>query len=414
MKRITFISALAICIFCSCGNQDSGDVNNNGTNGNNNGSTASGDNSSKGSNDNFVEGKDYQLFDRVRIMDKIGFTEPAEAYSMLLPKGWSSNGDIMWNQPGSTCAGTYRKLKASSPDGKYSFEMLPDVLFSWNTDPNMRQYQQEGNGCKTGEPMNAEAYLRNTLAPELGAEVMSVEENAAVVDHMRQGNEKAMSELQQYGAGQLAFDQTAVNGKLKWNDGTEGMVTLGVTTISNNVPNAYTGGSTQIYTTQVMQRTVFKYPATESEQAKKTYGLIMASIRTNPSWTDAVNNFWRQARQQSHTVHLGKIKMMDERTRQIGEQAIRSGQQRLNQMDNQMRTWEQSQASNDRMHTEFIKTIRGVENFQDETGKYEMTAGYNHVWSRGDGNSFILSDNPNFNAASLMQDQSWKQMKKVH
>src|SRR6186713_441596 len=35
-------------------------------------------------------GKDYVEFSRVKIMDKEAFTEPAEAYSVLLPDGWSS------------------------------------------------------------------------------------------------------------------------------------------------------------------------------------------------------------------------------------------------------------------------------------------------------------------------------------
>lgn len=415
MKRISLFSLIAICLFCSCGNQQTGNMNDSSTNSSASGDNTAGSNASR--NENWVEGKDYTLFDRVRIMDKVGFSEPAEAYSLLLPKGWTSNSDIMWNQPGSNCAGTYRKMKASSADGKYQFEMFPDVLYSWNSDPEVRRFQGNNaggsGGCRTGEPMSAENYLRNVFAQELGAEVVSVEENASVVDYMRQGNERTMNELRQYGAGEMSFDQTAINGKLKWPDGSEGMVTLGANTLIGSVPNVYNGTSSQIYTMQVMQKTLFKYPAGDAEQAKKTYGLIMSSIRTNPAWNDAVNNFWKQARQQSHTVHLGKIRMMDERTRQIGEQAIRNGQQRLNQMDNQMRTWEQSQASSDRMHTEFIKTIREVENFRDETGKYEMTAGYNHVWSRNDGSSFVLSDNPNFNPASVFQDQNWKQMKKV-
>ncbi len=65
------------------------------------------------------------------------------------------------------------------------------------------------------------------------------------------------------------------------------------------------------------------------------------------------------------------------------------------------------------MHTEFIKTIREVENFRDETGKYEMSAGYDHVWSRGDGDNFLMSNNPNLDPSSVFKDQNWKQMKKV-
>lgn len=368
-----------------------------------------------------ADAQNYTLFQRVRLMDKVGFNTPVEAYSLLIPKGWSSDGGIIWNGPGSNCAGTYRQMKATSADGKYTFAMLPDALFNWSSDPQMQQFNQGQRGssmCSYAPPMNAETYLRNVFARELGgAKVVSVEANNSVVEHMRQSNSKVLSELQQYGAGQMSFDQTAVNAVVKWNDGSEGLITLGVTILITQVPNAYTGGSSQIFTTQVTQRSVFKYPAAQADQAdqaKRIYTMIMSSVRTNPGWNDAVNNFWKQTRQQSHIVHLGKIKAMDEQTRRIGEQAIRNGQQRLASMDTENRAWEQRQASNDRMHTEFIKTIREVENFRDENGKWEMSAHYNHAWSRGDGNNFLMTNDPNFNPASVFQDQNWKQMKKVH
>lgn len=409
MKYFFITTLLLQAILCSCGNENS--------NMNQGNDSKSGTGTGISSNGKFEEGKDYLLYERVRLMDNKGFTESQEAYSLLLPKGWQHQGEILWNNPGSACAGTYKKMKATSSDGKFSFEMLPDVIYSWNSDPEMRQFYQNSGGpitCEAREPMEAEAYLRNIFAAELGnAQVVSVEPNTSVVQQMQQMNAKAMSELQQYGAGQMDFNQTAVNAQLKWSDGMEGMVTLGITSITTTVPNVYNGTYSQIYTTQVTKRTVFKYPSSQSEGAKQQFAVIMSSVRTNPAWNDAVNNFWRQARQQSHTVHVGKIRMMDEQTRRIGEQAIRNGEQRLKDMDNQMRSWEQSQSSQDRMHTEFIKTIREVENFRDETGKYEMSSGYDHVWSRGDGNNFILTNNPNFDPSSALQDQRWKQMKKV-
>ncbi|MGB8193809.1 MAG: hypothetical protein WCF67_17890, partial [Chitinophagaceae bacterium] len=223
----------------------------------------------------------------------------------------------------------------------------------------------------------------------------------------------------QYGASDVRFDQTALNATLKFNDGTEGMVTLGSTIMTTTLPNVYTGAYTQMYSTQISKRTIFKYPSSDKEQAKHLYGMVMSSFRTNPAWNDAVNGFWRQARQQSHTAHVGRIAMMDAETKRIGEQAIRNGQDRLKAMDTQARNWEttqsSTQSSQDRMHTEFIKTIREVENYQDaSTGnKYEMSSGYNHAWSRGDGTSFVLSNSPNFNPASVFQDQNWKEMRKV-
>ncbi len=78
-----------------------------------------------------------------------------------------------------------------------------------------------------------------------------------------------------------------------------------------------------------------------------------------------------------------------------------------------MRNWEASQQSQDRMHTNFVKAIREVETYKDVTGTVELSSGYNHAWSRGDGSSFIMTDNPNFNPSSVFQDQQWKEMQKT-
>ena len=43
-----------------------------------------------------MEGKDYTVLERVRCMDNQGFEQPAEAFSVLLPKGWIHEGGITW------------------------------------------------------------------------------------------------------------------------------------------------------------------------------------------------------------------------------------------------------------------------------------------------------------------------------
>jgi hypothetical protein len=366
----------------------------------------------------YKEGIDYLVYHRVRILDKIGFTEPAEAYSLLLPKGWQNQSDIIWNQPGSSCAGTFKWLKANSADNKYSLEMYPDILYQWNTNQEVMQFNQDNNSssnCKNRQPVDAENYLRNIFVnEELGnPEIIKVEPNQEVVRQMQQMNAASMRELQQYGAGQMQFDQTAVNAVVRWPDSTEGLVVLGVTVIETAVPNVYNGTYDKIYTTQVAKRTLFKYPVKESEQAKHQFSVIMSSFRSNPAWNDAVNNFWKAVRQQKNTDHIGRIQIMDEQTRRMGEEAIRKGNERLKSMDNDMRSWEANQSSQDRIHTNFIKTIREVENYRDETGKYEISSSYTNAWSRGDGTSFVMSNNSNFNPSFVFQDQAWKEMKKA-
>ncbi|MBE7177928.1 MAG: hypothetical protein INR69_16100 [Mucilaginibacter polytrichastri] len=365
----------------------------------------------------FTEGNDYTVYQRVRMLDKTGFSQPAEAYSFLLPKGWKSGSEVIWVAPGQSCMGTFQWMKASSPDGRHTFEMFPDISYGWTSNEQLRQMQQglpTGRNCGYAPPMDAETYLRRVFAPELGnPQIVKVEPNAFVVREMQQYNEAGRAELMQYGAGQVSFNQTAINATVRWPDGTEGLVVFGISVVAMQVPNAYNGTYDMSYTTQTVKRTVFRYPEADARQAAQEFGVIVGSFRSNPAWSSAVKDYWRSVRQQRHVEHIGRIRIMDEQTKAIGNRAVKQGAENLANMDTRMRNWEAQQSAQDRMHTSFIKTIREVEHYRDETGKVELSSGYNHAWSRSDGSSFILSDNPNFDPSSAFQDQRWKEMRKV-
>lgn len=367
-----------------------------------------------GKKENYAEGTDYLVYERVRLLDKNGFSEPVEALSMLLPKGWTQESEIVWAK-GTGCDGTTGWLKAKSADGKFSIQMYPSKVYGWNDEQSLNQSNNNSGNCGSMQPMEAEPYLRKVFAPnELGnPEVVNVQMNKDVVAQMQQKNQEVTAEMQQYGAGRMSFNQTAVNADVRWPDGTGGFIVLGVNTLTGEVPNIYNGTSSNIYTMEIRSRVVFKYPKGEEENARNQFAAIMSSIRTNPAWSNAVNSYWKQVRQQSNMAHQQRIRMNDELTRSMGNAAIKRGQERLNNMDLQMRSWEQQQSAQDRMHTNFIKTIREVDNFKDATGTYEMSSSYNHAWSRGDGNSFIMSNNPNFNPQFVLKDQNWQEMKKV-
>jgi hypothetical protein len=366
----------------------------------------------------YVAGKDYTEFVRARIMDKVGFAQPVEAFSVLIPEGWTFDGGIIWNPPGSTCAGNNLGMKAVSPDGLYSFEMLPNFMWSFITDPQLAQYQQQQqfpNYCSYGEPMNADAYFKQVFAPnELGnPQVISIKENTYGTQAIQVNNDKTRQELMRYGANQVNFYPSGIYATVKWTNNSEAIIICAVNIIETFIPNQYNGSYSKSFTSTASERVVFVYPAGESEKAANMLSVMMGSIRTNTAWKNAVDGFWLSVREQSQREHIGRIQMIDEQTRQIGNAAIKQGQQNLNNMDANMRSWEATQQSQDRIHTNFVKAIREVENYQDETGKVELVSGYNHAWSRNDGSSFIMSDNPNFDPSSVFQDQSWKEMKKV-
>jgi hypothetical protein len=361
----------------------------------------------------FAEGKDYFLFNRVKIMDLQAFSEPAEAYSILLPKDWQSEGGVIWTAPGQTCAGTNMNFSAKSRNGEFNFQILPNIIWSYSTDPQVNQLQQSSQYCGKGQPIDARQYIDQVWLPELGnATLIEAKNNPDVVKAHSETDDKARAELMRYGAAQVNYRHTALTAKANIGNGKAVILICGVTNAEVYIPNVYNGTMGISYTSSA-SRMLFTYPENKSEEAEQIASMIIGSIRTNPDWKDATNNYWRAVREQKQIEHLGKIRLMDERTRQIGEQTIAAGNRRLADMDNQLRSWEAKQSSQDRMHTSFIKTIREVEHYRDENGTVELSSGYNHAWSRGDGSSFLLSNSPNFDPSSVLQDQRWKEMRKI-
>ena len=374
-------------------------------------------------NDKFSASNDYQVFNRIRISDKTAFAEPVEAFSLLIPQKWTAGGEVLWNPPGSSCAGTNRYFNASSPDGRYSFKILPNYTFSYASDPYLIQVMQQVSGgtCGVGEPMDAANYVLQILRPQLeNFEILESNPNPEAVAKLLAGESESRREMSNYGVNNLQYHASAVNTKVRWPDGSLGWIMCSVLTMENSSANYYTGQVDKIYTSTAANQVVFKFPEREAEKAEKLLAVIMGSIRTNQAWKQSVGEFWVAARQNSHQQHLGQMRMSAERhrqsmatIRQMGEASLARGQQRMDEMDSQMRQWEARQQSSDRIHSSFIKSIREVENYRDPSGTYELQSGYSQAWSGSDGNTFILSNDPNFNPGTVFQDQNWQQMQKV-
>ncbi len=363
----------------------------------------------------FVEGVDYIEYTRARIYDKAGFEQPVEAFGFLAPKGWKVSGEVIWVSPGQPCAGNNLAIQMTSPDGRYKFEAFPNDLWSVSASPELRQFAPNEKYCREGQPLDAQEYFKNVFIPRdlENATVVSIADNPEGRKIVSQSNEKAAVELRRYGAGQVNFNPSAVYARVKWDDGREAWVVCGVNNTEIMVPNPYTGSATVTYSSAASNRAMLMYPAGEQENAAAIFSVIMGSFKTNPAWKESVDAFWQRYREQRQADHLGKIRMMDALTKQIGENAIKQGQQNLDRMDANMRSWEAKQQSQDRSHSNFIKAIREVEHYTDANGKVELTSGYNQAWSRDDGSSFILSNNPNFDPSSVLQDNRWKEMKKI-
>lgn len=366
------------------------------------------------------QNEDYKIFDRVRIVDYQGFSEPAYAGSLLIPDGWKSEGRVTWvfDQQRKMGNGTYMTFNAASPDGKYQFDIFAPMSYMWSDNPQLNEMSRLSHNpeyVQSAPPMNSEELLRNALlkGQYRGARIKTVTDARDVASEMMRENRDKVRELDQYGNGSTAYVASAIRADLQMPDGKSAILLLAASNLTTITYNQYNGSPTTLYQTFAGPHILLRYDARDKEEAEQIFSVIMSSKRINPAWKNAVEDFWKSIRQQEHVAHLEKIRIMDAQTRAIAEATIQRGNERLRQLDSQLKTWESSPSNNEKSHSDFIKTIREVETYRDESGTFELSSGYNHAWSRNDGQSYILTNSPNFDPSSTFRDQQWKEMQLV-
>lgn len=354
----------------------------------------------------FAEGKDYVVLERRRFLDTQGFDRPVEAYSVLCPKDWKSEGGVQWKGVGS-CRGEIvsTAFKISSPDGRITFEQGPVRSFGYASDPMMMQAMQVGaqaGGCGINQPFSADQYIEGYARQDLGATASEIAPDEAHMAMARQMDQQANAIAQQYG-NHSEQTTTFSTGRLTWPDGTQGTIEVGVSNMVNQQPDLMNGGMTMFSSTSVFYTVITRFPPDRKEEAERMRALFTSSHRMNPVWKKAKEDFLTQL---GNIEHAGRM----ERIRLAGEQAQAYARAQSDASDRRMRSWEQQQAGNDHQHEQFVKTIREVETWNDgSNGRVELTSGYDHAWSRGDG-SYILTNSPTFDPGSVFQDQAWKPM----
>lgn len=380
---------------------------------------------------NWVEGKDYTVLERVRFMDAMGFKQPAEAFSVLIPKGWKHEGGVVWKSLQECRAEMVgAKYQITSPDGAIRFQSLQPHNWSASSEPmmmQMLQMQAAQGGCDVGGPMSAEEYLRQVFVPgEMqGATVVEVKPNPEVERLLAEQTAAIQAGMQQYG-GQTDVRPSAISARVKWSDGTEGIVLLSLRNVVTTTQNMYTGQMQQMSMTSVVERSWLRFPAARRDEAETFLANMKSSVRTNPAWKDAVENYFAELGRQQERQHHIIMDGIDRNTRnmtaaheqRMGDIAAQGAantarhNNRMGAMDQNMRSWEQQQAAQDRQHTRYVQTIREVETYRDANGTVELSSGYDQAWSRGDG-TYILSNKPGFDPSSVFQDQNWQEMKMV-
>jgi hypothetical protein len=294
------------------------------------------------------------------------------------------------------------RVTATSPDGRFELDIYPMQQWEWWDDQMMlqTQLQQQQNPvfrrCPISQPLDAGQFLQGPMAQEIGAQVVNVEPNEAVGAILRQQAQLTNQQFQQAGVN-IEMRPSAALATLRYPDGSGGIALCSINMQVSWMPNYMTGGQSASYTCQAVQKVAVKCPTGQEAKARELLSSVLASFRMNPEWQSGIQRMF------------SNIAAVEQR-----ETAKRAAIQRdaMNySADLQQRTWEEGQASRDRIAEGWSQSLRGVETWRDPAGgSIELNSGYNEAWRRSDG-SYILSNDPLFDPNVAFQED-WKKLEK--
>jgi len=354
----------------------------------------------------WAQGPDYLHVTRVRFLDRVGFERPVEAYSVLFPKGWKTEGGVQWGNVGGCRAEFLQStFKGSSPDGTMKYESLPIRYFRWSDDRMVLQSFQaeaQAGGCKLNQPFSAEQYVDGFARIDLRAKASNIKVDQARVRELQEMDEAQNSVYRQSGNGSSVHSVRA-SGDITFPDGSEGILEVFVINDVMRNPNYVGGGVTTITGTTTISL-LMRFPAGRRQEGTRLLKMISNSYRTNPVWKSNKERFMNDLGNAEHRGRMAAIRL-------VGEQIAEYGRAQNAASDQRMRDWERGQVSQDRQHKSVVQAIREVETWRDGSGGVELSSGYNQAWSRGDG-SYILSNKPGFDPSSAFKDPQWKPMQR--
>ncbi|MEZ5365007.1 MAG: hypothetical protein R2748_22435 [Bryobacterales bacterium] len=232
------------------------------------------------------------------IMDPSGFGRPVVAATLLAPSDWKLEGGVRWNIQ-SKCPSDMvsNAVRLTSPDGKLGFEIFPNYMAQWSDDPSYNQLvmqtQQMGGaaGCPLAQPMDAQTFVSQIFAPGFrqGAQVVDAQPNRDVAAEAYQ----KVSAQQTPGSG-TRVDIDAMRFRIAYGDQEEWIVTTLARMAS---PTMSLGGMVNNYITFTDRVIGFRAPRGELDANEALFGTIIASIRVNPQWKQALDNTFRKIAQ---------------------------------------------------------------------------------------------------------------------
>jgi hypothetical protein len=162
------------------------------------------------------------------------------------------------------------------------------------------------------------------------------------------------------------------------------------------------GSGELTYNAYVFAQPVFvaRYPSDQRERAESLMATIMRSLAVSPRWADAMARHQREMARINRQGAINVSRIWAETSAAIS--------------DMQMSGWQERQASADRMMAITIDQIREVRPLRDPaTGQEFELSNHYETFYRNPAGEFLMSSDPNFNAAEHFPYETWTKLENV-
>ena len=343
-------------------------------------------------------GQQALRFKKFSYVDQQGIGR--EAFSLLVPADWRFTGGIRWalDCPAMPAVLAFKMTK---PDGAAEFEIFPNRMFSWTTDPTVQSMFPAGSrylGAEVQPPVGAAEYLQRMLVrPRRGQAVgLQVVETTP------------LPELARALAGQAppipgaTATTDAARIRIEYQQGGVPMeedIYAVLQFVHIPFQGLYGVMTNTIWTAD--QQFSFKARQGDLEAATKMFQTMAFSFRLDLQWFNKYNQLVQQLTQNQikQIESIGQLSRYISRTNDEISTMIRD-------------SYEKQQATYDRLSSNFSQYIRGVDQYYDpiQEKPVELPSGYREAWTNPLG-EYIVSDDPNYNP-NIGSNASWQRLNK--
>jgi hypothetical protein len=331
--------------------------------------------------------------DVVEILDATGFARPMVAARALVPSGWRAQGGVQWATRLCQEPATFA-WSASAGDGMQGIELFPAQTWAAGS---------SGSGdCMPGDYRTMRAYLEAFVRGRVpNARVLDYRPRPDFIETNRAYYDAQVQLVNQSGTGMRAW---ADAGEVLYAFQRNGVDMRAVASAAgmfygSELPNPL--GGAPLWTLTGGTHGVFSAYAPNGQLDFTKVEAIRKSVKPDTAWLAE--------------LFKTKLAIGAENVRATRERAaiIVAGGAAMTQATiaaNQMATRNyadvptsngssSTSATDDRMHRERLEALRGVETYHDplEGGTVQLDATYDHAWRVENQQSYILTNDPNFN-----------------